>query len=134
MDRALAMESAPSGRERELALLVHEHDEARERQAARFAFVHGPSGVGKSYLFSALKRSFGARGVILSGGPSSVLDTGSPRIPGAAKVRTASRRRSGAMPNSPATAMAASRFMTAWRPGWPVSKSTPCTRKREPPS
>ncbi|MGC4117085.1 MAG: sigma 54-interacting transcriptional regulator [Myxococcales bacterium] len=63
MERALAVESSPSGRERELALLVREHEEARERGTARWAFVHGPAGVGKSFLFAALRRSFAQRGI-----------------------------------------------------------------------
>ncbi|HEY3445167.1 MAG TPA: sigma 54-interacting transcriptional regulator [Myxococcales bacterium] len=63
MERALAIESASSGRERELALLLREHAEARERGAARWAFVHGPAGVGKSHLFGAVRRSFAARGI-----------------------------------------------------------------------
>ena len=40
----------------------------------------------------------------------------SPRILPTVKVRTASRSRSGAMPNTCATAIAASRFITACRP------------------
>jgi transcriptional regulator with GAF, ATPase, and Fis domain len=51
------------GREAELSVLLRELDEARSARRARFVFVRGPSGVGKSHLFRQLRLAAGARGV-----------------------------------------------------------------------
>src|SRR5207237_223088 len=50
----LAMNGA--GRERELGLLERELAEARSRRVARWAFVRGPGGIGKTYLLESLAR------------------------------------------------------------------------------
>ncbi|MCC6332560.1 MAG: sigma 54-interacting transcriptional regulator [Myxococcales bacterium] len=60
----------PSGRETELAVLLREHDEARTAQGARFVFVRGPAGVGKSHLVEAFARSASAKGVAVFEGRS----------------------------------------------------------------
>jgi len=52
-----------SGREAELAALVREQDEARAAHRARFVFVRGPAGVGKSHLLEAFGRALAAKGV-----------------------------------------------------------------------
>src|SRR5690349_15843375 len=55
-------EAEACGREAELSLLLREHDDAKSTDRARFVFVKGPAGVGKSHLFglvrlAALKRN-----------------------------------------------------------------------------
>ncbi len=58
-----------SGREAELALLLREHHDAKASGAARFVFVRGPRGVGKSYLVSQLAQALAAQGTpIFEGG------------------------------------------------------------------
>jgi DNA-binding NtrC family response regulator len=57
------VQGSRSGREAELSALLREHDEARAADRARFAFVRGPAGVGKSYLFALLRRALAERGV-----------------------------------------------------------------------
>ena len=58
-----------TGREAELALLLREHQEAKASGAARFVFVRGPRGVGKTHLLSSLAQSLAAQGTpIFEGG------------------------------------------------------------------
>src|SRR3990167_4792064 len=58
-----------TGREAELALLLREHQEARASGSARFVFVRGPRGVGKSHLLSQLAQTLSAQGTpIFEGG------------------------------------------------------------------
>src|SRR5215211_2905346 len=52
-----------TGRETELSVLLREHDDARTLVRARFAFVRGPAGVGKSHLFRLARQALAARGV-----------------------------------------------------------------------
>src|SRR5687768_4339406 len=52
-----------SGRDAELSALLREHEDCRAQLRARFAFVKGPRGVGKSHLFAQLRRAAVARGV-----------------------------------------------------------------------
>ncbi|HEX4621549.1 MAG TPA: ATP-binding protein, partial [Myxococcaceae bacterium] len=67
MANEAAIQAVPSasrsGREAELTALLREHDQTRAADRARFAFVRGPAGVGKSYLLSLLRRSLAERGV-----------------------------------------------------------------------
>ncbi|MBI3183370.1 MAG: sigma 54-interacting transcriptional regulator [Myxococcales bacterium] len=51
-----------SGREAELSTLLREHEEARSSGKARFVFVRGPAGVGKSHLFRLFRAAASARG------------------------------------------------------------------------
>ncbi|MHB8877717.1 MAG: hypothetical protein ACYC8T_28840, partial [Myxococcaceae bacterium] len=51
-----------SGREAELSVLLREHEEARASERARFVFVRGPAGVGKSHLFGLVRKAMAARG------------------------------------------------------------------------
>ncbi len=53
------------GRDAELAALLREHEEARAAERARFVFVRGAAGVGKSHLFSSLRRALTAQGVVV---------------------------------------------------------------------
>jgi polynucleotide 5'-kinase involved in rRNA processing len=46
-----------TGREGELALLLREHHEAKSTGTARFVFVRGPRGVGKSHLVAQLAQA-----------------------------------------------------------------------------
>jgi tetratricopeptide (TPR) repeat protein len=48
-------EAESSGREAELSSLLREHDDARSSERARFIFVKGPHGVGKSHLFGLVR-------------------------------------------------------------------------------
>ncbi len=50
------------GREAELSVLLREHEEARASERARFVFVRGPAGVGKSHLFGLLHKAVFGRG------------------------------------------------------------------------
>ena len=52
-----------TGRETELSVLLREHDEARNLARARFAFVRGPRGVGKSHLLRLARQALAARAV-----------------------------------------------------------------------
>ncbi len=58
---------APSaaGREGELAALHRDHEEARAEGRARFAFVKGPPGVGKSHLLTLFRRAAAASGALV---------------------------------------------------------------------
>src|SRR5439155_5472171 len=49
-------EEESSVRDAELSMLVREHDDAKASGRARFVFVKGPAGVGKSHLFGLLRR------------------------------------------------------------------------------
>ena len=58
-----------TGREAELALLLREHQEAKASGSARFVFVRGPRGVGKTHLVSQLAQALSAQGTpIFEGG------------------------------------------------------------------
>ncbi len=58
-----------SGREAELALLAREHQEAKASGTARFVFVRGPRGVGKTHLLAQLAQSLSSQGTpIFEGG------------------------------------------------------------------
>ncbi|MBK7863011.1 MAG: AAA family ATPase [Archangiaceae bacterium] len=53
--RGKAEDASASGREAELSMLLRELDDAKASQKARFVFVKGPQGVGKSHLFGLLR-------------------------------------------------------------------------------
>ncbi len=73
---SLWKEAVPaSGREAELAALLREHELSRESGKARFVFVRGPAGVGKSHLFGLFRQALVARGV-------PVFESGLPRESG----------------------------------------------------
>ncbi len=58
-----------TGREAELLLLTREHQEAKASGSARFVFVRGPRGVGKTHLLSQLAQMLSAQGTpIFEGG------------------------------------------------------------------
>ncbi len=58
-----------TGREGELALLLREHHEAKSTGTARFVFVRGPRGVGKSHLVAQLAQALASQGTpIFEGG------------------------------------------------------------------
>ncbi|MFZ5441746.1 MAG: tetratricopeptide repeat protein, partial [Myxococcota bacterium] len=58
-----------TGREAELAVLLREHHEAKATGTARFVFVRGPRGVGKSHLVNLLAQNLGGQGVpVFEGG------------------------------------------------------------------
>ncbi|MFT3706478.1 MAG: sigma 54-interacting transcriptional regulator [Archangium sp.] len=60
---------AATGREAELAMLLREHHEAKTTGTARFVFVRGPRGVGKSHLLSQLAQALASQGVpVFEGG------------------------------------------------------------------
>ncbi len=59
-----------TGREAELGLLLREHHEAKTSGTARFVFVRGPRGVGKSHLVSQLAQALGAQGTTVFEGGS----------------------------------------------------------------
>ncbi|MFT3838451.1 MAG: sigma 54-interacting transcriptional regulator [Myxococcaceae bacterium] len=63
-------EADASGREAELSALLREHDEAKSSARPRFVFVRGPQGVGKSFLFSLLRRALVERGTAVFEGGS----------------------------------------------------------------
>ena len=63
-------EADASGREAELSSLLREHDEAKSSARPRFVFVRGPQGVGKSFLFSLLRRALVERGTAVFEGGS----------------------------------------------------------------
>ncbi|MGI5863992.1 MAG: AAA family ATPase, partial [Myxococcales bacterium] len=71
MNQAAVVELFSSGREQELELLTREYEQSRTRACARFAFVHGPAGIGKSYLMRALRRSLASRGIQVFEGAAS---------------------------------------------------------------
>ncbi len=54
-------EEESSGREAELSLLLRELDEAKTTERARFVFVKGSTGVGKSHLFGLLRGAVAKR-------------------------------------------------------------------------
>ena len=54
---------APSGRSAELSALEQELTQAREGDRARFVFVRGNAGVGKSHLLRAFRARASSRGV-----------------------------------------------------------------------
>jgi transcriptional regulator with GAF, ATPase, and Fis domain/tetratricopeptide (TPR) repeat protein len=62
--------SGASGREAELSVLLREHEEARSSERARFVFVRGPAGVGKSHLFGLVRQAMASRGVAVFEGES----------------------------------------------------------------
>ncbi len=65
----LSIHSASSGREAELQLLVKEHHDAKSAGHARFVFIRGPRGVGKTHLVTQLARTLSAQGVnVFEGG------------------------------------------------------------------
>ena len=65
----LSIHSASSGREAELQLLVKEHHDAKAAGHARFVFIRGPRGVGKTHLVTQLARALSAQGVnVFEGG------------------------------------------------------------------
>ncbi len=58
-----------TGRETELAMLLREHQEAKASGSARFVFVRGPRGVGKTHLISQLAQTLSTQGTpIFEGG------------------------------------------------------------------
>ena len=58
-----------TGREAELALLLREHHEAKSSGTARFVFVRGPRGVGKSHLVAQLAQALSSQGTpVFEGG------------------------------------------------------------------
>jgi transcriptional regulator with GAF, ATPase, and Fis domain/tetratricopeptide (TPR) repeat protein len=59
-----------AGREAELSTLLREHEESRAAERARFVFVRGPAGVGKSHLFGLLRQELASRGVPVFEGQS----------------------------------------------------------------
>jgi hypothetical protein len=59
--RGRAEDGAASGRESELSMLLRELDDAKSSARARFVFLKGPQGVGKSHLFGLLRASAGRR-------------------------------------------------------------------------
>ncbi|MEW5742054.1 MAG: sigma 54-interacting transcriptional regulator [Myxococcota bacterium] len=61
--RPAAVGSESSGRETERSVLLREQDEARAAGRARFVFVRGPAGVGKSHLVESFVRAATAKGV-----------------------------------------------------------------------
>ncbi len=63
---------AMSGREAELSALQREHEDARTQGRARFVFVRGPAGVGKSHLFRLFRAQVASCG-------GSVFESDSPR-------------------------------------------------------
>lgn len=63
MNQSAVVELFSSGREQELELLTREYEQSRARGCARFALVHGPAGIGKTWLARALRRSLASRGV-----------------------------------------------------------------------
>src|SRR4051812_2448184 len=54
-----------SGREAELSALLREHEAALSAARARFVFVKGPRGVGKSHLLSLFRRAAVGRGALV---------------------------------------------------------------------
>ena len=65
MGRATAAEplDAPLGGDRDLASLLRLYEDSRSTGQGRVAFVHGPSGVGKTHLLTLLKQRLAAQGV-----------------------------------------------------------------------
>ncbi len=59
-----------SGREAELSALLREREDAQAQARARFVFVKGPRGVGKSHLFSLFRRAAVAQGAVVFEAPS----------------------------------------------------------------
>ncbi len=54
-------DSVASGRDAELSMLLREHDDAKSSERARFVFLKGPAGVGKSHLFGLLRAAASRR-------------------------------------------------------------------------
>ncbi len=61
---------AMSGREAELSALQREHEDARSQGRARFVFVRGPAGVGKTHLFRLFRTQVASRGATVFEGDS----------------------------------------------------------------
>jgi transcriptional regulator with GAF, ATPase, and Fis domain/tetratricopeptide (TPR) repeat protein len=60
---------ALTGRDAELSMLLRELDDAKAAQRARFVFLKGPAGVGKSHLFGLIRASAARRGAqVFEGG------------------------------------------------------------------
>ena len=58
-----------TGREAELTMLLREHHEAKASGSARFVFIRGPRGVGKSHLVAQLAQALGGQGTpVFEGG------------------------------------------------------------------
>jgi transcriptional regulator with GAF, ATPase, and Fis domain len=58
-----------TGREAELAMLLREHHEAKTSGSARFVFIRGPRGVGKSHLVSQVAQALSSQGApVFEGG------------------------------------------------------------------
>ena len=66
----LSIYNASPGRDAELALLVKEHHDAKVAGHARFVFIRGPRGVGKTHLVTQLARALASQGVnVFESGP-----------------------------------------------------------------